>query len=328
MKVLFIAGTGEISYSCLQEAVAKGMAVTVYNRGQNDEPLPQGVERITGSMSDDAAFRSLGDQSWDVVCQYLAYHPDTIQRDIEVFAGKTGQYVFISSASAYCKPPLSHVITEKTPLRNPHWAYSRAKAEMEVILLDAHANGVLPVTIVRPSHTYRRGFPTTIGDGDQIAWRMEQGKPVIVHGDGTSLWTLTHSDEFAVPFVGLLGNGKALGEAFHITSDCVHTWNEIMLEIGATIGFEPKIVCVPTDTLVRINPDWDGPLWGDKSHCAIFDNTKVKSVAGDWSLRIPIKEGFARTASHYRLRRPAFKADDAFHALCDKIAEAQLKVGG
>ena len=327
MKVLYIGGTGEISYACVQAGAAAGQEIAVFNRGHNDEPLPPGVRRITGSITDDDVYRRLGEERWDAVCQFLAFTTAAIERDLEVFAGKTGQYVFISSASAYEKPPRSHVITEDTPLVNPYWGYSRAKAEIEERLMRAHGEGRLPVTVVRPSHTYRRRFPSAIINGDHAAWRMRNGKPIVVHGDGTSLWVVTHSDDFAVPFVRLLGNPKALGQAFHITSDDAWTWDQITQAVGAALGVEPRIVHVPSDTLIRYNENWLGPLLGDKSWSVQFDNRKVKSVAGDFTCRIAMPEGMKRVAEHYRRRADDFQPDEQLDALFDRIAAEQSALG-
>ena len=225
------------------------MTVSVLNRGQTNVALPAGVSVIAGDMNDAATYGALGDRTFDVVCQFRAYTAEQMKKDIAAFTGKTGQYVFISSASAYQKPAHHYVITEKTPLENPYWQYSRDKIACETMLREQSA---LKWTIVRPSHTVRTGMPLAIGDGDAVARRLLRGAPVIVHGDGKSLWTLTRSADLAVPFVKLLGNGQALGEDFHITGDRGFTWDEITDAIAAGLGVEAKIVHVPTDTLVAL----------------------------------------------------------------------------
>ena len=330
MKVLYVGGTGTISYACVHRSVAVGHEVTVFNRGRNDEPLPDGVRRITGDVSDAAAYARLGEEGFDVVCQFLAYSLETVQRDVEVFGGRCAQYVFISSASAYQKPPRRIVITEDVPLENPYWPYSRAKAEMERFLMDRHAAGELAVTIVRPSHTIRRGFPGGIAGGDDWAWRIRTGRAVLLHGDGTSLWTLTHSSDFAVPFVGLLGNSGALGEAFHITRHMEsYTWNDILAAVGRALGREDvNVVHVPTETLVRYRADWAGPLLGDKTWSVIFDNSKVKSVAGDFQCAVGLDDGMELVAEHYRRRAETYRPDERLHALLDRIAAEQSALGG
>jgi len=328
MKVLYIGGTGEISYECVRRDVQLGREVTVFNRGRNDEPLPPSVRRITGEIGDDAAYAKLGQEKWDVVCQFLAYRLETVQRDVEVFAGRCGQYVFISSASAYQKPPQRLVVTEDVPLVNPYWAYSRTKAQMEAYLLEQHAAGRLPVTVVRPSHTLRSRFPGGIARGDDWAWRMQQGRAILLHGDGTSLWTLTHSRDFAVPFCGLLGKEAALGEAFHITRHMEsYTWNEIAAAVGRAVGAEPRIVHVPTETLVRYHPDWGGPLLGDKTWSVLFDNRKVMGVAGEYTCQMGLDECVGGAADLWRGRAGDYEPDLARHAELDRIAAEQEALG-
>ncbi len=328
LRVLYIGGTGEISYSCVHESVRLGHEVTVFNRGRGDEPLPGAIEQLTGDLADDTAYTALADRRFDAVCQFIAFTPAAVRRDVATFSGECGQYVFISSASAYQKPPERVVITEDVPLVNPYWAYSRAKAEMEALLMEAHAAGDLPVTVVRPSHTFRRKFPGGIADGDDWAWRIRQGKPVVVHGDGTSLWTYTHSDDFAKPFARLLGNDAALGEAFHITRHMESfTWDTIFQTIGRVLDTETRIVHVPTDTLVRFNGDWEGPLRGDKMWPVLFDNTKVMRVAGDFTCDVGLEDGLARVAEHYRQRAGATTPDAELHAMVDRVCAAQEAVG-
>lgn len=328
MKVLYIGGTGEISTACVWRAVEAGHEVAVFNRGQRREELPGQVRRIVGDMTDDAAYAKLGAEHFDVVCQFLAYEMDQVRRDAEVFGGRCGQYVFISTASAYQKPPTRVVITEDVPLANPFWPYSRKKADMETWLFEQHGAGRLPVTVVRPSHTHRTRFPGGIMGGDDWAWRMLHGKPIIVHGDGTALWTLTYSTDFAVPFVGLFGRDAALGEAFHITRHLEsHPWDHIYTEVGRALGVEPKLVHVPTDTLVRYHPDWAGPLLGDKAWSVLFDNSKVMSVAGEWTCQVSLEEGLRRAAEHVKKRLEAFQPDAERHALLDRIAEEQEALG-
>lgn len=329
MKVLYIGGTGQISAACVRRSVEVGQDVAVFNRGLSGEELPKGVRQITGDLSDDGAYAALGEERWDVVCQFLAYEPATVRRDVAVFGGRCGQYVFISSASAYQKPPSRTVITEETPLENPYWAYSRAKAEMEAFLMGRHEAGALPVTVVRPSHTHGTKFPGGIASGDDWAWRMLNGKPVILHGDGSSLWTLTYSTDFAAVFAGLLGNEEALGEAFHITRHMESfAWDEIFAAMGRALDAEPHIVHVPTDTLIRYKADWAGPLLGDKTWSVLFDNSKVMAVAGEFECRVGLDEGMRLAAEHYRRRAGAYRPDPQRHALLDRIALEQLALGG
>lgn len=328
MKVLYVGGTGEISHACVAESVRAGHEVAVFNRGRAEEPLPGGVREKRGNMDDDAAYRPLGEEGFDVVCQFLAYEPATVERDLEVFGDRVAQYVFISTASAYQKPPRRLVITEDVPLENPFWDYSRAKAAAERTLLQAHAAGRMPVTIVRPSHTHRRRFPGGIASGDHWAWRMHEGRPIVVHGDGTGLWTLTPSEDFARPFVGLLGNDRALGEAFHITRHMEsYTWNRIFETMGRALGVEPRLVHVPTETLVRYHSPWAGPLLGDKAWPVLFDNTKVMDVAGEFECRVDLDAAMRGAAAFYRKRAETYAPDEALHALLDRIAADQEALG-
>jgi nucleoside-diphosphate-sugar epimerase len=293
MKILYIGGTGEISFSCVLESLALGHDVSVFNRGQTEQPLPPAVHQIAGDLGDDAGYARLGEQHFDVVCQFVAFDMQRVEKDLQTFAGRTGQYLFISTASAYAKPiDRFQRITERTPVQNPFWEYSQKKTQMEQRLLAAHRAGQLEVTIVRPSHTYRRRMPSALGGGDWTARRMREGLPVIVHGDGTSLWTLTHASDFARPFARLLGNPKALGEDFHITGEGVHSWDEILKQMASALGVEAKLVHITSDTLVRYEPSWKGPLHGDKSPSTLFDNSKVSSVAGPFPTLMSIEAGF------------------------------------
>lgn len=294
MRVLFIGGSGEISFDCIHESVRLGHEVSVFNRGRNNAGLPDECRFITGDIADDAAYGLLAAERFDVVCQFRLFEPEALQRDLALFTGQCGQYVFISSASAYAKPVRNLPITEATPLGNPHWAYSRAKAEMEALL---RAQNRLPYTIVRPSHTYRTRMPTPLGG--EVS-RLVRGKPVVIHGDGESLWTVTHARDFARPFARLLGAAAAQCEAFHITHDQQWPWNEIFEAIAAALGVKaPQWVHVASDTLIRYNAEWEGPLLGDKSPSVRFDNSKVKSVVGDFSCPIGLWEGMRLVAEQF-----------------------------
>ncbi len=322
MKVLYIGGTGEISFDCIHQSVKLGHDVSVYNRGNNNAGLPPEVNFITGDIHDDAAYSKLAKENFDVVCQFRLFSPDEIRRDIGLFAGHCKQYVFISSASAYRKPVRNLPITERTPLVNPYWGYSRAKAEMEKLL---RGQSGLAYTIVRPSHTYRTHMPTPLS-GNMDVSRLLRGKPVVVHGDGESLWTITHARDFAPPFVKLLGNEMALGEDFHITHDRQWTWNEILEAVAAALGVKDyRFVHVPTDTLVRYNPDWQGPLYGDKAASVIFDDTKVKSVVGDFDCPIDPWQGMRLVAGQFP--PSADNYDAATDALLDRIVAEQSALG-
>jgi nucleoside-diphosphate-sugar epimerase len=325
MKVLYIGGTGEISYACLLESVRLGHRVTVLNRSRTDQTLPAAVRQLSGDLESPAAYAPVEGESFDSVCQFVAFDEGRIEHDLRTFSGRVGQYVFISTASAYAKPIARFQrITERTPLENPFWEYSQKKARMEATLFEAHARGALPVTVVRPSHTYRRRLPSALGGGDWTARRMLASQKVIVHGDGTSLWTLTHASDFARPFARLLANPRALGEAFHITGENVHTWDEILTGMARALGVEPQLVHVASDTLVRYEPAWRGPLYGDKAPSTLFDNSKVVSVAGPFPTTVSLTDGFARAAPEV-LKRLAGGAgsDDALDAKVERILRDQ-----
>jgi len=325
LTVLFIGGTGNISLPCVAEAVKAGHAVTVFNRGERGGPLPKGVSAIKGDMKG-AAYRNLAAQKFDVVCQFIAFKPDEVIQDIAAFAGHTGQYIFISSASVYQKPPRHYVITEATPAINPYWPYSQDKIACENLLKSARG---LNWTIVRPSHTVRTMLPTTFNEGDSVARRMLAKKPVIVVGDGTTPWTLTRCVDFAVPFVRLFGKKEALSDTFHITADHAYTWNEIYRGIAAGLGVEADLVHVPTDTLIRYRPEWEGPLLGDKSWTALFDNSKVKRVAGDFACEKDLAKVLAEPIASVKERIAAEESKaDPLEPLLDRIVKEQRGLGG
>jgi nucleoside-diphosphate-sugar epimerase len=287
MKVLYIGGTGEISYACVMSSLQKGHEVTVFNRGQRAS-LPTGVRHVQGDLHDKMAYQALSGERFDTVCQFLAFTPDTIDRDIAYFAGQCGQYVFISTASAYRKPAAGEPITELTPLENPFWEYSRRKAECEQRLLAADG---FPVTVIRPSHTYRERVPSTVVAGDHLVWRLQRGKPVVVHDDGQSLWTLTHAYDFADAFTGLFGERRALGDAFHITSSEAYSWNHILTCVANTLGCAIDLRPVPTSVLIDHNPGWEGPLRGDKANSLRFDNSKIQRLLPDWHCTTSLDAG-------------------------------------
>lgn len=321
MRVLYIGGTGEISFDCVHESVRLGHDVTVFNRGNHNTGLPPECRLIAGDVEDDVAYRGLAERDFDVVCQFRLFTPSAMERDVAVFTGHCGQYVFISSASAYRKPVRGLPITESTPLENPYWDYSRAKAAMEAMI---RAQTALRYTIVRPSHTYRTKMPTPLG-GE--VGRMLRGKPVVLHGDGESLWTVTHARDFARPFARLLGEPRAIGEAFHITNDRQWSWNEIFEAIAAALGVgQPQIVHVATDTLIRYRPEWEGPLLGDKSPSVVFDNAKVKSVVGDFECPIDPWEGMRLVARQHPPRADVY--DLQLDTLYDRIVAEQGRLGG
>jgi nucleoside-diphosphate-sugar epimerase len=326
MKVLFIGGSGNISLPCVAQAVAAGHDVSVFNRGAKGADLPSGVTAIVGDMSDATAYGELGDRGFDVVCQFIGFKPAQVAADIAAFSGRVGQYIFISSASVYEKPPRHFLITEKTPTVNPYWTYSQDKIACEAML---RATTGFKWTIVRPSHTMRTELPTMFNEGDSVGYRMIAGKPVIVAGDGASSWTLTRPVDFAVPFVNLFGKTAALGEDFHITSDNAYSWDNIYRAIASGLGVEADIVHVPTDTLVRFHPDWEGPLKGDKTWAAIFDNTKVKGIAGDFTCEKSLNDVVAEPVAHFKARlKKHGPKENELDPLIDRIARQQGALGG
>lgn len=323
LSVLYIGGTGQISLPCVEASVAAGHKVTVLNRGKTSVPLPKGVASLVGDMND-AAYAELGDRRFDVVAQFRLYTPEQMKRDIATFTGRTGQYVFISSASVYEKPVRHYMMSEKTTkLENRYWEYSRQKIACEQLL---RAQDKMAYTIVRPSHTVRTGMPIQVGDPDVAIRRMIAGKPVIVCGDGSSVWTLTRSVDVAQPLVRLFGNSKALTEDFHITTDRGFTWNQIHEAIARGFGVEAVHAPVPTSALVRHKKEWEGPLMGDKTWTALFDNSKIKSVAGAFEASQNINEILADSIRHAkeRLKGPSAESDE--DQLIDRIVAAQADV--
>jgi nucleoside-diphosphate-sugar epimerase len=289
MRVLFLGGTGNLSTACAREAVARGHRLTILTRGQRDAQLPQDVERVRGDATDEATLRSLAAAGFDAVVNFIAFDAEDVARDARAFGGKTAQYVLISSASIYEKPPRSHVVTEDTPLANPFWDYARRKIAAETALRRSPG---LPFTIVRPCYTYGESWvPTTSGSDYTVVWRMRRGLEVIVHGDGTSLWTMTHASDFARGLVGLLGRAQALGEAFHITSDEVLTWNQIHETIARVLGVEAKLVHVPSDFIAKIDARRGASLLGDKAWSTLFDNSKLKRVLPDFRATVRFEDG-------------------------------------
>lgn len=292
MKVLFIGGTGNISSAVTDLALQQGIELWHLNRGQQSLfPLPAGVQTIHADIRDPkSAAKSLSDHEWDCVVNWITFTPEQAQADIDLFRGRTKQFIFISSASAYQTPPASPFITEETPLDNPFWDYSRKKAACEHLYLDAQD---FPATIVRPSHTYNTVIPTGPGSWDYaVVRRLKAGGPAVIHGDGSSLWTVTHSLDFAKGFTGLLGREDTIGEAFHITSDESLTWNQIYTTIADVFECEPNFVHIPSDFIAKIDPDFSGPsLLGDKTHSVIFDNSKIKAFVPDFEATISFREG-------------------------------------
>jgi len=333
MRVLFIGGTGIISTASTCLAAQRGIDITLLNRGRRAAGLPAGVHTVTADIDDPAAAgRALGDASFDAVVDWIAYTPEHVERDLALYRGRTRQYIFISSASAYQKPPGHYLITESTPLANPFWQYSRDKIACEERLIKAYREEGFPVTIVRPSLTY--------GD-TQVAlavnsWaksytvidRMRRGKKVIVPGDGTSLWVITHNSDFAKGLVGLLGHRQALGEAFHITSDEVMCWDQFYRLTAEAAGAEAQLVHVPSDFLAACMPEKLGSLVGDKAVSVVFDNTKIKRFVPGYCATVPFSEGIRRTIAWFDADPARRQIDTDANARYDKLIEAWERATG
>src|SRR5690242_5277518 len=322
LKVLFIGGTGVISSACAREAVDHhDIDLYVLNRGQSaTRALPPGVRELRADVRDAESVRTAVDGlDFDSVVDFVAFTTGHVRADVDRFRGRTGQYVFISTASAYQTPPARLPVTESTPLKNPFWQYSRDKIACEDLLVREYRDSDFPATIVRPSHTYDATKTVLSGGWTSLA-RMRAGKPVIVHGDGTSLWTVTHHDDFARAFVPLLGHPRTYGEAFQITSDDVLTWNQIARALATALGVTARIVHVPSDVIAAADPEWGAGLLGDKAHSMVFDNSKLRSVVPGWRATIPFERG-AREIADWYLADPARQVvNDKLDALMDKLA--------
>jgi nucleoside-diphosphate-sugar epimerase len=324
-RVLIIGGNGIISGSVSRLAVERGMNVTLLNRGTNTlRPAIAGVETVIGDADDAASIRSaIGSRDFDVIANFRAFHPEQVAADVELFTGRTGQYVFISSASAYQKPVAHLPIVESTPLRNPFWEYSRNKIACEDVLVAAYRERGFPMTIVRPSHTYDSTLIPLDG-GWTVLDRMRRGVPIVLHGDGTSLWTLTHARDFARAFVGLLGNPHALGAPVQITSDESLTWNAIAGMLGSALGVEPRLVHVASEALAA-EVDYGDGLLGDKTHSVVFDNSRVKSLVPGWQATIPFADGAREIVDWHLAEASRQKVDPALDAVYDRLVAAHSR---
>lgn len=325
MKALFIGGTGIISTAISRKLLEQGHELYLLNRGSRNEVLPSNVKSICADINNEAeVLGKLGDEKFDVVADFIAYVPSQLERDYHLFQDRAKQFMFISSASAYQKPLSDYRITEGTPLSNPYWEYSRNKIACEDYLMKLYRNNGFPITIVRPSHTYdERSVPLGV-HGSKGSWqvvkRMMEGKPVIIHGDGTSLWTMTHNSDFANGFIGLMGNIHAIGEAVQITSDESLTWNQIYQSIANVLGVKLKAAYVSSEFLHQCSSyDFIGSLIGDKSNTVVFDNTKLKRLVPDF---VPAKRfdiGIRETVFHVLTHKECQTEDVEFDQWCDKV---------
>jgi len=329
MKVLFIGGTGNISSACTRLALERGIDVYHLNRGNSENPFKKTVKTLIADINKILQLKELlKEHLFDVVVNFIAYVPNDIQRDYELFRDKTDQYIFISSASAYQKPPLHPIITESTPLKNPYWQYSRDKIGCEETLNQYYRDKDFPITIIRPSLTYETVIPAAIGSWDDFTLidRIRRSKKVIVHGDGTSLWTITHSIDFAKGLVGLLGHQQAIGHSFHITSDEILTWNQIYEAIGMAAGKSPEVIHIPSEFIARYDDFQTGNLLGDKANSVIFDNTKIKTFVPDFIATIPFKRGICNTVKWFEEKSSRMRIVNKTNEFMDGIINDYSKL--
>ena len=331
MRILFIGGTGTISSAITRQLATSEHELWLLNRGTRQQEVPAGVNQILADINDEAAVESLlADMRFDVVCDFIGFVPSQVERDYRLFAKRTRQYVYISSASAYNKPVRSHIINEGTTLANPHWQYSRDKIACEQLLWRLYREEGFPVTIVRPSHTYcERSVPVGLhglNGSWQVLRRMMEGKPVLVHGDGSSLWTLTWNEDFARGFIGLLGNPHAIGEAFQIMSDESLTWNQIYATVAEALDAEFHPYYVSSSFLASVAPaayDVEGNLLGDKAATVVFDCEKLKRVVPGFRAHLRFDEGVRRCVRHILSHPECQQPDPDFDQWCDRVIEAQ-----
>jgi len=328
LKVLFIGGTGNISTEVSKLCIEKGIDLYLLNRGNNKINFRGGEQIICDISNFEQSENLLKNHNWDVVVNWIAFTKNDVEREIKLFSGKTKQYIFISSASAYQKPPSSPIITESTPLKNPFWQYSRDKIECEETLIAEYRNNDFPITIVRPSLTYDTVIPVPIGGWKEytVVDRIKNGKKIIVHGDGTSLWTIMHAKDFAKGFVGLLNHQQAIGESFHITSDEILTWNQIYEALAETVNIEPNIIHIPSDFIGKYDEHLKCSLLGDKSYSVIFDNTKIKRFVPEFKATISFKNGIKETINWFE-ENPKLKIiNQETNKLIDRIISDYEKI--
>ncbi|MGA2450426.1 MAG: SDR family oxidoreductase [Polyangiaceae bacterium] len=330
MRILFIGGTGILSRACTELALARGHDVYVLNRGQRSE-VPEGARALVADVHEDAAVRSaLGARTWDAVVDFIAFTPEDIERDLSLFRGSTAAYVFISSASAYQRPCSHYLVTESTPLANPFWSYSRDKIACEERLTRALRDERFPAVIVRPSLTFGDTQITLAINSWQKSYtvvdRMRRGLAVIVPGDGTSLWTITHNTDFAKGLVGLLGCSQAIGHAFHITSDEVQTWDQYYRAVAAAAGVsDPKLVHIATDFIADCLPDMAAGLLGDKATSVVMDNTKIKRFVPDFAATMRFRDGMERTLRWFDGDASRRVVDDEANRRYDRLLSAYAR---
>jgi len=327
MKVLFIGGTGVISTACTELAARSGIELFLLNRGARPAALPAGVQLLRADVQDAAqTTAALSGHRFDAVAQFIAYKPADIERDIALFCDITCQYLFISSASAYQRPAAHYLVTESTPLANPFWEYSRNKIACEERLIAEYRATGFPVTIVRPSLTYGRTMIPLALSSWQHPWsvpdRMLRGLPILVHGDGESLWQSTHNTDFAKGFLGLVGHQQAIGHAFHITTDEVLTWNQHYEGLGRVLGVKPKLVHMASESICRIEPRLSGGLFGDKASSVVLDNSKIKRFVPGYQATTTLQEGLREAVAWFGADPGRQTIDPEFNAMCDRLLAA------
>jgi len=331
MRILFIGGTGIISTASTALAAQRGLDITLLSRGQHASPLPAGVKTLIADVNDPALLQKLEHESpeFDAVVDWIAFTPADIERDLKLFRGRTRQFVFISSASAYQKPQTHYLMTESTPLANPYWDYSRNKIACEERLMQAYRDEGFPVTIVRPSLTYGETLIPLVLNSWQQSYtavdRMIRGKKMVVPGDGSSLWVITHNTDFAKGLVGLLGHPQAIGHAFHITSDEALTWDQLFRIVGAAVGVEPQLVHIPSDFIAACLPDKKGTLIGDKSVSVVFDNSKIKRFVPGYCATTSFAEGIRQSLTWFNADPARKQIDHQVNATMDKLISAYEK---
>lgn len=323
-KVLFIGGTGLISKSVSEYICRRpDIELHILNRGTTKKNMPDNIHFIKGDYTDKSFLSSVTDNNFDVIVNWIVFTPDQIRDDIASFTDKTGQYIFISTAATYKRPPVAYPVTEDFPLENNNWQYAKDKISCESLLLEAYVKHSFPATIVRPNYTYDKTSIPFIFNSRTCRYtlidRMRRGKKIIIPGDGTSLFTITHSKDFAKGFAGLAGNSKTVGEAYHITTDEIKTWDSYAFDIGKAAGVIPDILHVPSDLISTISPEHTGGLLGDKSHSMIFDNKKIRAVTPGYKADIRFEDGIRESVEWYDKNKDLQKTDEDFDMLCDKI---------
>ncbi len=329
MKILFLGGTGIISTASTVLAAKRGFDITLLSRGQHAAQLPPGVKTMIADVNDPALVEKLDSERFDAVVDWIAFTPADIERDLKLFRGRTRQYIFISSTSAYQKPQTHYLMTESTPLGNPYWDYSRNKIACEERLMQAYRDEGFPATIVRPSLTYGETLIPLVLNSWQQSYtavdRMIRGQKLIVPGDGSSLWVITHNTDFAKGLVGLLGHQQAIGHAFHITSDEVLTWDQLFRIVGAAVGVEPNLVHIPSDFIAACIPEKTGTLIGDKSVSVVFDNSKIKRFVPGYCATTSFAEGVRRSLAWFNAEAARKQIDREANATMDKLIRAYEK---